>query len=48
LKRKKRNLRVVVSLELIQRSVAVDVDAADVEGVASGKGAELLSPSCFL
>lgn len=30
LKRKKNNLRVVVSLELIQRSVAVDVDAADV------------------
>jgi len=30
LKRKKSNLRVVVSLELIQRSVAVDVDAADV------------------
>jgi transcription antitermination factor NusG len=30
LKRKKSNLRVVVSLELIQRSVAVDVEAADV------------------
>jgi len=30
LKRRKSNLRVVVSLELIQRSVAVDVDAADV------------------
>ena len=30
LKRKKSRLRVVVSLELIQRSVAVDVDAADV------------------
>jgi transcription antitermination factor NusG len=30
LKRKKGNLRVVVSLELIQRSMAVDVDAADV------------------
>ena len=30
LKQKKKNLRVVVSLELIQRSVAVDVDAADV------------------
>ena len=30
LKRKKSNLRVVVSLELIQRSVAVDVDVADV------------------
>jgi len=31
LKQKKSGLRVVVSLELIQRSVAVDVDAADVE-----------------
>jgi len=30
LKRKKSNLRVVISLELIQRSVAVDVEAADV------------------
>jgi transcription antitermination factor NusG len=30
LKRKKSNLRVVVSLELIQRSMAVDVEAADV------------------
>jgi transcription termination/antitermination protein NusG len=30
LKRKKNSLRVVVSLELIQRSVAVDVDVADV------------------
>jgi transcription antitermination factor NusG len=30
LKRKKGNLRVIVSLELIQRSVAVDVDIADV------------------
>lgn len=38
LKRKKSNLRVVVSLELIQRSVAVDVDAADVQGVAGGSG----------
>ncbi len=37
LKRKKSSLRVVVSLELIQRSVAVDVDAADVRGVASKK-----------
>ncbi len=33
LKRKKNNLRVVVSLELIQRSVVVDVDAADVRAV---------------
>jgi transcription antitermination factor NusG len=30
LKQKKNNLRVVVSLNLIQRSIAVDVDAADV------------------
>ena len=29
LKKKKSSLRVVVSLDLIQRSVAVDVDAAD-------------------
>lgn len=34
LKRRKSNLRVVVSLELIQRSVAVDVDIADVRAVA--------------
>ena len=34
LKRKKSNLRVVISLELIQRSVAVDVDAADVSPTA--------------
>jgi transcription antitermination factor NusG len=33
LKRRKASLRVVVSLELIQRSVAVDVDAADVRPV---------------
>lgn len=31
LKRKKSSLRVVVTLELIQRSVAVDVEAADVQ-----------------
>src|SRR2546426_509499 len=30
LKRKKRKLRVVVSLSLIQRSIAVDLDAADI------------------
>jgi hypothetical protein len=30
LKRKKNSLRVVVSLGLIQRSVSVDVDVADV------------------
>lgn len=34
LKRRKSNLRVVVSLELIQRSVAVDVDIADVQAMA--------------
>ncbi len=34
LKRKKTNLRVVVSLGLIQRSVEVDVDAADVRPAA--------------
>jgi transcription antitermination factor NusG len=34
LKRKKSSLRVVVSMELIQRSVAVDVDAADVRPAA--------------
>jgi len=46
LKRRKSSLRVVVSLELIQRSVAVDVDAAEVEGVVSAKGAESL-PTVF-
>jgi transcription antitermination factor NusG len=35
LKRKKSNLRVVVSLGLIQRSVAVDVDAADLQPAAA-------------
>ena len=44
LKRRKSSLRVVVSLELIQRSVAVDVDAAEVEGVMSAKGAGPLPP----
>jgi transcriptional antiterminator NusG len=34
LKRKKSDIRVVVSLELIQRSVAVDVEAADVSPLA--------------
>jgi transcription antitermination factor NusG len=34
LKRNKDNLRVVVSLELIQRSVVLDVDAADVRAVS--------------
>jgi transcription antitermination factor NusG len=44
LKRKKSSLRLVVSLELIQRSVAVDVDAADVQGVVSGRRADPLPP----
>jgi len=35
LKRKKSNLRVVISLELIQRSVAVDIDGADVSALNS-------------
>jgi transcription antitermination factor NusG len=35
LKRKKNTLRVVVTLELIQRSVAVDVDVADVRPAAT-------------
>ena len=35
LKRKKSSLRVIVTLELIQRSVAVDVDVADVRPVPS-------------
>jgi transcription antitermination factor NusG len=34
LQRRKSSLRVVVSLNLIQRSVAVDVDAADVQPIA--------------
>jgi transcription antitermination factor NusG len=36
--RRKNRLRLVVSLELIQRSLAVDVDAADVEPTAARKG----------
>jgi transcription antitermination factor NusG len=35
LKRKKSSLRVVVSMELIQRSVAVDVEVTDVEALAN-------------
>jgi transcription antitermination factor NusG len=34
LRRKKNNLRVVISLNLIQRSIAVDVDSMDVVSVA--------------
>jgi transcription antitermination factor NusG len=37
LKQKKSGLRVVVSLELIQRSLAVDVDAADVDSIVCEK-----------
>lgn len=36
LKQRKGGLRVVVSLELIHRSVAVDVDAAHVQGAVAG------------
>jgi transcription antitermination factor NusG len=32
--RRKGNFRLVVSIELIQRAVGVDVDAADVEALA--------------
>lgn len=42
LKEKKSGLRVVVSLELIQRSVAVDVNSADVENVPVEKGSSQL------
>lgn len=38
LERKKNNVRVVVSLDLIERSLAVDVDAADVAPAACGAG----------
>jgi transcription antitermination factor NusG len=38
LKQKKSGMRVVVSLELIQRSVAVEVEAADVQAVSGGTG----------
>ena len=43
LKRRKNNLRVIASLELIQRSVALDVSAADIEpapGILSSMGVE--------
>jgi transcription antitermination factor NusG len=40
LARKKGVFRVVLSLELIMRSIAVEVDAADVEPVSSAKGKE--------
>jgi transcription antitermination factor NusG len=36
--RRKNNLRVVISLDLIQKSVAVDVDAADVASAANAVG----------
>jgi transcription antitermination factor NusG len=47
LKRKKRSLRVVVTLELIQRSVAVDVDVADVQAVAGARGPIPPTPGVF-
>ena len=34
--RRKGSLRLVISIELIQRSVAVDADEADVEAVGLG------------
>jgi transcriptional antiterminator NusG len=34
--RRKGNFRVVISIELIQRSVAVDADVADVEALSIG------------
>ena len=47
LKRKKSSVRVVVTLELIQRSVAVDVDVADVQAVVDGKGGVPPTPGVF-
>jgi transcription antitermination factor NusG len=47
LKRKKSSVRVVVTLELIQRSVAVDVDVADVQAVVGGKVAVPPTPGVF-
>lgn len=47
LKQKKSGLRVVVSLDLIQRSVVVDVDAADVESVLGEKGRIPPPPGVF-
>jgi transcription antitermination factor NusG len=47
LKRKKSGVRVVVSLKLIQRSVAVDVDVADVQVVA-GVGHPPHPPGIFV
>jgi hypothetical protein len=35
--RRKGSLRLVISIELIQRSVAVDADAADVEAVSPAR-----------
>jgi transcription antitermination factor NusG len=46
LKRKKSSVRVVVTLELIQRSVAVDVDVADVQAMIGGKE-EVPNPGVF-
>jgi transcription antitermination factor NusG len=39
--RRKGNLRLVISIDLIQRSVAVDADAADVEAVSLRRGSGL-------
>ena len=47
LKRKRSSVRVVVTLELIQRSVAVDVDVADVHAVIGGKGGVPPTPGVF-
>jgi transcription antitermination factor NusG len=48
LKRKRSSVRVVVTLELIQRSVAVDVDAADVQAVGDGRGGYPHPPVFFV
>ncbi len=47
LKRKKSSLRVVVTLELVQRSVVVDVDAADVQAVVGGGRVVPPTPDVF-
>jgi transcription antitermination factor NusG len=47
LTRKKSSLRVVVAVDLIQRSVAVDVDAADVQAMAGAKAVAPPTPRCF-
>lgn len=47
LTRKKSSLRVVVAVDLIQRSVAVDVDAADVQAMAGAKAVAPPPPGVF-